>query len=80
MPVSAGDGQNDGGAGAVIGVAPRPVTPAGHDPADVPAGFRPGRRGFFAAAGLTALLAAAAATGGRAIAAARNTTAPSGPR
>ena len=79
-PVSAGDGQNDGGAGAVIGgpsPAHRPGATPGQDtdPADVPAGFRPGRRGFFAAAGLTAVLAAAAATGGRAIAAARNTTA-----
>ena len=62
--VSAGDGQNDGGAGADIG-----------SPSPAPRNRRPSRRGFFAAAGLTAVLAAAAATGGRAIAAARSTTA-----
>ncbi|WP_420481468.1 molybdopterin-dependent oxidoreductase [Arthrobacter jiangjiafuii] len=79
-PVSAGDGQNDGGAGVAIG-SPSPAHRPGVTPeqdidprADLPAGFRPGRRGFFAAAGLTVVLAAAAATGGRAIAAARNAT------
>ncbi|MCC3268445.1 molybdopterin-dependent oxidoreductase [Arthrobacter gengyunqii] len=63
--VSAGDGRNDGGAGAGIG-SPSPA------PRRSPA---PSRRGFFAAAGLTALAATAAAAGGRAIASARNTTA-----
>lgn len=60
----AGDGGNDGSAGAVIG---------GRSPA--PLLQRPTRRGFFAAAGITALAAGAAAAGGRAIASARNTTA-----
>ncbi|MFB9797476.1 molybdopterin-dependent oxidoreductase [Arthrobacter citreus] len=64
QPVSAGDGQNDGGAGVAIG-----------SPSPAPHRKPTSRRGFFAAAGLTAVVAAAAATGGRAIAAARNTTA-----
>ncbi|WP_445818929.1 molybdopterin-dependent oxidoreductase [Arthrobacter sp. G119Y2] len=72
QPVSAGDGQNDGGAGAVIG-APSPAGPGLHP--GLHPGPIPNRRGFFVAAGLTAVLAAAAATGGRAVAAARSTTA-----
>ncbi|MFJ7751345.1 molybdopterin-dependent oxidoreductase [Arthrobacter sp. NPDC097144] len=63
--VSAGGGENDGGAGAVIGdPSPAPRSP-----------LNTTRRGFFAAAGITAVAAAAAAAGGRAIASARNTTA-----
>ncbi len=65
VQVSAGDGKNDGGAGAVIG-----------DPSPAPRQLPPtSRRGFFAAAGLTAVIAAASAAGGRAIAAALDTTA-----
>lgn len=73
QPVSAGDGENDCGAGAVIG-GPSPAPSAGRRSAGRRSA-EPSRRGFFAAAGLTAVLAAAAATGGRAIAAARSTTA-----
>ncbi|MDK1360002.1 molybdopterin-dependent oxidoreductase [Arthrobacter sp. zg-Y1219] len=78
VPVSAGDGGNDGGAGALVG-GPSPAPSAGRR-ADSqrsagPRSAGPSRRGFFAAAGLTAVLAAAAATGGRAIASARNSTA-----